>query len=231
MQKTLHTGALALLAFLAPIMGCTLAPDPAPRRIGVHMGAERAIFNSVFKKTAFLCSTNVVSLDMQDDGMLLRANTGSMTADFAHGVIVNSGTQILTARHNIEALPKVFAWKDGQHININYSEVFIHAQHDLAILTIDPGLALPSFDIASPDRVGQKLFTYGYGVRKCVLKSVERTGSARFYYHNAKIAKGESGSALFDTRGRLVGVNISRTSGGTAKAIMLDDLIETARSP
>jgi S1-C subfamily serine protease len=200
--------------------------DPGGKEpLATTIGPDHPLYGDIFAKTALVCSTNVVALELKDGGLVVKTDGSDETADLGHGVIVMNGTRILTASHNLSQARKVFVWKEEKYVSAEVTDVYVNARFDLAILEIDPELALPSFEITTSIRQGQSLISWGFGPKASKLTRIKQTGSAIIYYHTAWIVKGESGSPLCDREGRLVGVNTSRTASGRGKAVMLRDLL------
>ena len=180
------------------------------------------------------------------------------------GVIVSPEGYILTNNHVVrsgrggeladEVLVQI---ADGREFTAEI--VGTDAKTDIAVLRIDAGEPLPALTLADTDnlRVGDVCFAIGNPLRvgltvtKGIVSALGRTdvgilgmrGYEDFIQTDAAINMGNSGGALVDSRGRLIGINtaiLSRTGGniGIGFAIpanlaryVMENLIESGEVP
>src|SRR6266550_938535 len=142
------------------------------------------------------------------------------------GIIVTADGYILTGNHVIEGADKVkVALANGQK---EYDAKIIGTDPatDVAVLKIDDGKDLPAAIIADSDKVevGDTVlaignpFAVGQTVTMGIVSAIGRggfgvTGYENFIQTDAAINQGNSGGALVDAEGRLVGINTWIISG------------------
>jgi serine protease DegS len=145
------------------------------------------------------------------------------------GVVLSSDGYILTNQHvigdrSIKVTVELF---DGRKLRANL--IGIDKGTDLAVLKVeDSEIYFPSIEIEDSDKVkiGDIVLAIGnpYGLGQSVsMGIVSATGRefenpySNYIQTDASINKGNSGGALIDTNGRLIGINtlIRSTSGGS----------------
>jgi serine protease DegQ len=143
------------------------------------------------------------------------------------GVIVSSSGYILTNNHVVEAADEIeIAFLDGKKLLAKI--VGSDPDTDLAVLRVE-AKDLPAITFGSSDtlRVGDILLAIGnpFGVGQTVtsgiVSALGRSGLGintfeNFIQTDAPINQGNSGGALIDTRGNLIGINtaiLSQTGG------------------
>ncbi len=145
------------------------------------------------------------------------------------GVIITSDGYILTNNHVIKDASRI---KVVLHTKKRYSAELIGTdpKTDVALLKIDVKTALPAISIgdSSGIEVGDMAFAFGnpFGVGQTVTRGMISalgrgnlgiTSYDNFIQTDAAINKGNSGGALVDAKGRLIGINtaIVSSSGGS----------------
>ncbi len=145
------------------------------------------------------------------------------------GVVFSSDGYILTNQHVIgdKNLNIIVELSDGRILDAKI--IGIDKGTDLAVLRVDLGnKAFPSIEIEDSDtvKIGDVVLAIGnpYGLGQSVsMGIISATGReydnpySNYLQTDASINKGNSGGALIDTNGRLVGINtiIRSTSGGS----------------
>ena len=145
------------------------------------------------------------------------------------GVVFSSDGYILTNLHVIgdKNLNIIVELSDGRILDAKI--IGIDKGTDLAVLRVDLGnKAFPSIEIEDSDtvKIGDVVLAIGnpYGLGQSVsMGIISATGReydnpySNYLQTDASINKGNSGGALIDTNGRLVGINtiIRSTSGGS----------------
>nr|WP_277610948.1 trypsin-like peptidase domain-containing protein [Microbulbifer celer] len=172
----------------------------------------------------------------------LQSNLGS-------GVIVNDEGYILTNHHLIygaEAIKVLLA--DGREAPVKF--VGSDADFDLAVLKIDMS-ALTTIEVGDPEnaQVGDVVLAIGnpFGLGQTVTQGIisatgrDLNGVQSFIQTDAAVNPGNSGGALVDARGKLLGINTSilnqsDSAGGISFAIpanialkIMQDIIEFGR--
>jgi serine protease DegQ len=144
------------------------------------------------------------------------------------GVIVSPAGFILTNNHVIDSADSVqVALSDGRSLGARV--IGTDPETDLAVVKVESGEPLPAITLGNDEglRVGDVVLAIGnpFGVGQTVtmgiVSAVGRTGLGintfeNFIQTDAAINQGNSGGALVDTSGHLVGVNsaiLSRTGG------------------
>ena len=155
-------------------------------------------------------------------------NNTRVKSSLGSGVIFSSDGYILTNQHVIgdTSLNVIVELLDGRKKEARI--VGIDKGTDLAVLKIQENGGVPSMEIADSDKlkIGDIVLAIGnpYGLGQSVsMGIVSATGRefnnpyANYIQTDASINKGNSGGALIDTSGRLVGINtfITSSSGGS----------------
>ncbi len=150
------------------------------------------------------------------------------------GVLFSSDGYILTNQHVIEGknINVTVELSDGRKINAKI--VGIDIGTDLAVLKADSGDGVyPSIEIEDSDKVqiGDVVLAIGnpYGLGQSVsMGIISATGReyenpySNYLQTDASINKGNSGGALIDLNGRLIGINtIIRSSSGGSEGVGL----------
>lgn len=167
-----------------------------------------------------------------------------MLATLGSGVIVSEQGYILTNYHVIEGADEiVVALQDGREAHAQLLGENI--ERDLAVLKINLDNLQPiPIDLSQPPRVGDVVLAIGnpFGVGQTVTQGiVSATNRNRklqisdyenFIQTDAEIHPGNSGGALIDARGNLLGINTAALSeagftGGIAFSIPIDIAMQT----
>src|SRR5665213_318882 len=146
------------------------------------------------------------------------------------GVIVSPEGYILTANHVVSGEEEIkVAFGDGSKKEYTAKVIGTDPQTDIAILKID-ATNLPAITLGDSDQleVGDVVLAIGnpYGVGQSVTMGIvsglgrhykEMSGYQDFIQTDAAINQGNSGGALVDAEGRLVGINtwIATSTGGS----------------
>ena len=146
------------------------------------------------------------------------------------GVIVSPDGYILTANHVVSGEEEIrVAFGDGSKKEYTAKVVGTDPQTDIAVLKID-AKDLPAITLGDSDQleVGDVVLAIGnpYGVGQSVTMGIvsglgrhykEMNGYQDFIQTDAAINEGNSGGALVDAEGRLVGINtwIATTTGAS----------------
>ncbi|MDQ8201136.1 trypsin-like peptidase domain-containing protein [Pelagicoccus enzymogenes] len=171
------------------------------------------------------------------------------------GVIVSGNGYIITNNHVISRADEIKVQLDSQRI---YDAVLVGTDPstDIAVLKIETEVELPSIKLADSDQieVGDVVFAIGnpLGVGKTVTMGIVSAtkrqemgviagGFENFIQTDAPINSGNSGGALVDAKGRLIGINtLIQTDGASTGNIgigfavpvnlaysVMTDLVET----
>jgi len=146
------------------------------------------------------------------------------------GVIVSPDGYILTANHVVSGEEEIkVAFGDGSKKEYTAKVIGTDPQTDIAVLKID-ATNLPAITLGDSDQleVGDVVLAIGnpYGVGQSVTMGIvsglgrhykEMSGYQDFIQTDAAINQGNSGGALVDAEGRLVGINtwIATSTGGS----------------
>jgi Do/DeqQ family serine protease len=161
-------------------------------------------------------------------GDMFDKDDSQRASSLGSGVIVSPAGFILTNNHVIESADSVqVALSDGRSLDAKV--IGTDPETDLAVVKVETREPLPAITLGSDEglRVGDVVLAIGnpFGVGQTVtmgiVSAVGRTGLGintfeNFIQTDAAINQGNSGGALVDTTGNLVGVNsaiLSRTGG------------------
>ena len=166
--------------------------------------------------------------DGDGNGRKQRRSREHKAQSLGSGVIVSSDGYILTANHVIEGADKVKVALASGAKEFEAKIIGADPPTDIALLKID-GKGLPAVTIADSDKleVGDTVlaignpFAVGQTVTMGIVSALSRGGFGINAYENfiqtdAAINVGNSGGALVDAEGRLVGINtaiLSRSGG------------------
>jgi len=184
-------------------------------------------------------------------GDMFDRDEGQRAASLGSGVIVNAKGFILTNNHVVESADQIqIALTDGRTLDARV--VGADPETDLAVVKVESAEALPTITLGADEdlKVGDVVLAIGnpFGVGQTItmgiVSALGRMGLGintfeNFIQTDAAINQGNSGGALVDTAGNLVGVNtaiLSRTGGSigigfaipvsTARQVM-EQIIET----
>ena len=161
-------------------------------------------------------------------GDMFDKDDSQRASSLGSGVIVSPAGFILTNNHVIDSADSVqVALSDGRTLDAKV--IGTDPETDLAVVKVETREPLPAITLGSDEglRVGDVVLAIGnpFGVGQTVtmgiVSAVGRTGLGintfeNFIQTDAAINQGNSGGALVDTAGNLVGVNsaiLSRTGG------------------
>src|SRR5438874_4973111 len=162
-------------------------------------------------------------------GQLPRTQGKQTVQGLGSGVIVSPDGYILTANHVVSGAEEIMAGLGAELRKYKAKKIGTDPGTDVALLKID-GKNLPAITFADSDkaRAGDIVLALGnpFGLRQTVtmgiISAVGRGGMGIVDYENfiqtdAAINMGNSGGALVDTEGRLLGINsaILTRSGGS----------------
>lgn len=205
MKATLH--ALVLVGIV--LAGCTSTPrpvEPLPGEAGGHDPVERA-------------RRSVVSLVVE------RPGGGD---SFGAGVVFDDTGTILTVHHVIEGASRIVVLLPEGY-TVKATVVASDPVADFAIIRMDapaPGLVAPAVIETAQPKPGEEVWSLGNpfgtsrfggeisisrGVLSAVRRSYYNDETGRLYLgglqHDAPTNPGNSGGGLFNSRGRLIGLN------------------------
>lgn len=153
--------------------------------------------------------------------VLIEGFNGALHA-YGCGVIVGetaSTITIVTAAHNLTIERAAFVTASGERLRLRTSQKV--ADHDLALVTADrPGRVYAVAGLAPSPALGARIrvwgpvadrpFTLQDGVIREIDARVTGTPDGAFAVDCAACGRGDSGTGVFDERGRLVGI-VTRT--------------------
>lgn len=147
------------------------------------------------------------------------------------GVIVSENGYILTNNHVISQADEIRVQLDSDKI-YEATLVGTDPQTDIAVIKIEADEALPSITLADSDKIeiGDVVFAIGnpLGVGKTVTMGIVSAtkrqqmgviegGFENFIQTDAPINSGNSGGALIDAKGRLIGINTLIQTDGASR--------------
>lgn len=212
----------------------TPAPAPAGQPVDLTYAAEKALPSVVHIK--YVQNSKVKTVDVQSDpfsdffsdpfgGFFGRGNGGTQKRQIqtprrtatGSGVIISADGYIVTNNHVVEGADELTVTLND---NKEFSARIIGNDKttDLALIKID-GKNLPAIAIANSDdiRVGEWVLAVGNplglnntvtaGIVSAKARSLGANGVESFIQTDAAINQGNSGGALVNTRGELVGIN------------------------
>ncbi|HEY7016336.1 MAG TPA: trypsin-like peptidase domain-containing protein [Streptosporangiaceae bacterium] len=151
------------------------------------------------------------------------------------GMVLTSSGEVLTNNHVINGATSISVTDVGNHHTYQAKVVGYDRSHDIAVLQLQgaSGLQTVSTGSSSSAAVGQKVVALGNaggkggtpsvavgkitGLNASITASDEGSGTSEqlhgLIHHNAAIQPGDSGGALVDTAGQVIGVNTAASSG------------------
>lgn len=136
------------------------------------------------------------------------------SAGAGSGIIVGNGGYIATCAHVVDDIERFAIWVDGESSPIDADIVFMDKQQDMAVLKLktERRFKPAEFSFAEP-RIGDTIYAVGNpfnhgksfssGMVNRLNDSIMNLNSIVF---DASVNPGNSGGALFDSEGRLIGV-------------------------
>jgi Do/DeqQ family serine protease len=239
--QTLRPEWLASTPAPAPVVASAApAPAPAPVPAAARVSSYADAADRAMPSVVNVFSSKEVKADPRshpflDDPVFRRffgdtfdKEDSQRASSLGSGVIVSPAGFILTNNHVIDSADSVqVALSDGRSLDAKV--IGTDPETDLAVVKVESAQPLPAITLGSDEglRVGDVVLAIGnpFGVGQTVtmgiVSAVGRTGLGintfeNFIQTDAAINQGNSGGALVDTSGNLVGVNsaiLSRTGG------------------
>jgi Do/DeqQ family serine protease len=156
---------------------------------------------------------------------------GRRTASLGSGVIVSPKGYVLTNNHVVEGMDQIEVLLADSQTRLPAKVVGMDPETDLAVLKVGredlPAITFGALDAVSVGDVVLAIgnpFGVGQTVTMGIVSALGRTGLGVSTYENfiqtdAAINQGNSGGALVDTGGNLIGINTVILSGGTGGSI------------
>lgn len=149
----------------------------------------------------------------------LSARDGAGRVKFGSAVLIAPG-RLLTTCHVARDAESIQVHRGAARLTAKPG--FMDIEHDLCVLSAPDLLVSVPAEIAMPGdlKVGDEVFAVGYpkgsklAVSKGRLKAQHRYGAVRVLQVSAPFDYGQSGGALFDITGRLVGITAFKTLSG-----------------
>ena len=149
----------------------------------------------------------------------LSARDGTGRLKFGSAVLV-APARLLTACHVVRDAETIQVHRGAARLTAKAG--FADIEHDLCVLSAPDLLAAVMAEVAPPGelKVGYQVLAVGYpkggklAVSKGRLKALHRYGAVRVLQVSAPFDSGQSGGALFDSTGRLVGITAFKTLSG-----------------
>ena len=212
----------------------TTQTSPAPQPVDLTYAAEKSLPSVVHIK--YVLNSKIRTVDVQSDpvsdffndpfgGFFGRGNGGTQKRQVqppkktatGSGVIISSDGYIVTNNHVVDGADELTVTLND---NTEHSARIIGTDKttDLALIKID-GKNLPAITIANSDdiKVGEWVLAVGNplglnntvtaGIVSAKARSLGANGVESFIQTDAAINAGNSGGALVNTRGELVGIN------------------------
>jgi Do/DeqQ family serine protease len=238
----------------APVVRTEVAPVSAPAPAPVPGARPRSYHDAVVKAAPavvniFTSGTARGARNPFADDPLFRRffgdppGGGRPTSSLGSGVIVSAKGYVLTNNHVVEGMDQIEVLLADSKTRLRAKLVGSDPETDLAVLKLEredlPAIALGSLDGV---RVGDVVLAIGnpFGVGQTVtmgiVSALGRTGLGVSTYENfiqtdAAINQGNSGGALVDTAGSLIGINTVILSGsGGSIGIGFAIPVSTART-
>jgi serine protease DegQ len=168
---------------------------------------------------------------------------GRRTASLGSGVIVSTKGYVLTNNHVVESMDQIEVLLADSKTRLSAKVVGSDPETDLAVLKVDrddlPAITLGALDAVQIGDVVLAIgnpFGVGQTVTMGIVSALGRTGLGVSTYENfiqtdAAINQGNSGGALVDTAGNLIGINTVILSGsGGSIGIGFAIPVSTART-
>lgn len=225
---------LVAIAFSVAAFNKAGAATPAGQPVDLTYAAEKALPSVVHIK--YVQNSKIKTIDVESDpfsdffsdpfgGFFGRGNGGTQKRQVqtpkrtatGSGVIISADGYIVTNNHVVDGADELTVTLND---NKEYSARIIGADKttDLALIKID-GKSLPAITIANSDdiKIGEWVLAVGNplglnntvtaGIVSAKARSLGANGVESFIQTDAAINAGNSGGALVNTRGELVGIN------------------------
>ena len=149
----------------------------------------------------------------------LSARDGTGKVKFGSAVLIAPG-RLLTACHVARGAELIQVHRGAAKLTVK--PAFMDIEHDLCVLSAPDLLASVTAEVATPGelKIGDEVVAVGYprggklAVSEGRLKAVHRHGAVRVLQVSAPFDYGQSGGALFDITGRLVGITAFKALAG-----------------
>lgn len=225
---------LVAIAFSVAAFNKAGAATPAGQPVDLTYAAEKSLPSVVHIK--YVQNSKIKTIDVESDpfsdffsdpfgGFFGRGNGGTQKRQVqtpkrtatGSGVIISADGYIVTNNHVVDGADELTVTLND---NKEYSARIIGADKttDLALIKID-GKSLPAITIANSDdiKIGEWVLAVGNplglnntvtaGIVSAKARSLGANGVESFIQTDAAINAGNSGGALVNTRGELVGIN------------------------
>ena len=225
---------LVAIVFSVAAFNKAEAATPAGQPVDLTYAAEKALPSVVYIK--YVQNSKIKTVDVQSDpfsdffsdpfgGFFGRGNGGTQKRQIqtpkkeaaGSGVIISADGYIVTNNHVVDGADELTVTLND---NSEYSARIIGADKttDLALIKIN-GKNLPAITIANSNdlRIGEWVLAVGNplglnntvtaGIVSAKARSLGANGVESFIQTDAAINQGNSGGALVNTRGELVGIN------------------------
>lgn len=190
----------------------------AEEKVDFTVAAENTVNAVVHVKNVTLSSGQFTMNDLFSGRSSERAQTGT-----GSGVIINSDGYIITNNHVIKNAHELSVTLNN---NKTYTAILVGADEktDIALLKIEAEEALPFVTFADSDsvKIGEWVLAVGNpfnltstvtaGIISAKSRDLSGTNSQSFLQTDAAVNPGNSGGALVNTNGQLVGINTAITS-------------------
>jgi serine protease Do len=184
--------------------------------------SHRGLFLALFGLVAATIEASELASSPADLGAAvfkLRALDRTGKVKNGSAVLIAPG-KLLTACHVTRDAESIHLYRG--HAKVTAKSAFVDIEHDLCVLSAPDLLEGVPAEIAMPGnlRVGDEVFAVGYSrggtlaLSKGRLKALHRYGAVRVLQISAPFDNGQSGGALFDSTGRLVGITAFKTLSG-----------------
>jgi 2-alkenal reductase len=130
------------------------------------------------------------------------------------GIIVGNGNYIATCAHVVDGADKFAVWVDGEAAPIDASVLYFSKEQDMAILKLNTVRRFKpvEFNLEEP-KIGETVYAVGnpFGHGKSFTSGMvnrlnDRHMGLDSIVFDASANPGNSGGALFDSKGRLIGI-------------------------
>lgn len=238
MRKTHWVGMIGAIGLgIAAFAISERIPPPPPPEQAVAEAPDRSAMLSSFASVVERVANSVVSVHTSKmvrvpkslrDFFGPKSNGGGSQQGLGSGVIVTSDGYILTNNHVTEGADEIYVTFGAERTQYAAKKVGADPGTDLALLKIEAkDLPVIPFADSTKARVGDVVLAVGnpFGLTQTVtmgiISGLGRGGMGIVDYENfiqtdASVNPGNSGGALVDSEGRLLGINtaiFSRTGG------------------
>jgi serine protease Do len=182
----------------------------------------RGLFLALFGLAAASIDASELASSPTDLGasvFKLKALHGTGKVNSGSAVLIAPG-KLLTTCHVTRGAESIQVYRG--HAKMTAKSAFVDIEHDLCVLSVPDLLKSVPAEIAVPRdlKVGDEVLAVGYtkagrlALSTGRLKALHHYGSVRVLQISAPFDHGQSGGALFDSTGRLVGITAFKTLSG-----------------